>query len=263
MNIFTSRRTTDVALRVFVVGCLIFLFMPVVLVVFFSFSSKPIASFPFHGPSLRWYRSAFGDSTTVSALVASLKLAALSSLVAATAATAASYALARANRKIAAGCTVLIGMPLVLPLLVIGIALVTAFDAVNVPFSLWTAFCGHLVLVLPLAFAIVAARFARFDWSVEEASRDLGARPWHTFWHVTFPAIRPAIIGAVAIAAAFSLDEFVVTFFTIGVGNTLPTVLWSRLRTTVDPSINAIGTALLVGTAILTAIAARFGRVRL
>jgi len=80
---------------------------------------------------------------------------------------------------------------------------------------------------------------------------------------VIFPAIRPAIIGAIAIAAAFSLDEFVVTFFTIGVGNTLPTILWSRLRTTVDPSINAIGTTLLLGTAVLTAVAARVGRVRI
>jgi spermidine/putrescine transport system permease protein len=260
---FTSRRLGDAALRVFVILCLIFLFMPVVLVILFSFSSRPLASFPISGLSLRWYQSAFGDTTTVEALLASIKLAVLSSVVAAAVGTAAAYALVRANKRLAAGCTLAISTPLVLPLLVIGIALVTAFDALHVRFSLWTAFCGHLVLVLPLAFAIVAARLGRFDWSIEEASRDLGARPWYTFWHVTFPAMRPAIIGAIAIAAAFSLDEFVVTFFTIGVGNTLPTVLWSRLRTTVDPSINAIGTALLVGTAVLTAIAARFGRVRL
>lgn len=78
-----------------------------------------------------------------------------------------------------------------------------------------------------------------------------------------FPAIGPALIGAMAIAMAFSLDEFVVTFFTIGIDNTLPIVLWSRMRTTLDPSINALGTVILAGTMFLTALAARFGGVKL
>jgi ABC-type spermidine/putrescine transport system permease subunit II len=142
MRIVVSPRSTDVLLRVFVGACLVFLFLPVVLVIIFSLSSRALASFPFQGPSLRWYRDAFGDRATVDALISSIKLAAPSSLVAASAATAAAYALVRDNRRVAAACSFFITIPLLLPLLVIGIALVTAFDSAGVQFSLWTAFCA-------------------------------------------------------------------------------------------------------------------------
>src|SRR5262249_25426033 len=151
----------------------------------------------------------------------------------------------------AALSSALIGLPLALPSLIIGIALASAFNLIGVKLSVWTALAGHTILVLPLAFAITLARLARFDWSVEEASRDLGAGSLYTFAHVVLPAIRPALIGALAISMAFSLDEFVVTFFTIGIDNTLPIVLWSRMRTSIDPSINAIGTVILTGTMLL------------
>jgi spermidine/putrescine transport system permease protein len=262
-QVITSRAATDWVLRTFVLLCLLFLFLPVVLVVLFSFSSNPIAAFPFHGPSLRWYRQAFGDTTTVDALLASVKLATLSGLAGTVLAMGAALAIVRWRRVPAALSSALIGLPLVLPALIIGIALASAFDLLGVRLSLWTALLGHTILVLPLAFAIVFVRLARFDWAVEEASRDLGAGPIYTFAHVVFPAVRPAVIGALAICMAFSLDEFVVTFFTIGIDNTLPIVLWSRMRTSIDPGINAIGSIILAGTMLLTAIAARFGSVRL
>jgi spermidine/putrescine transport system permease protein len=258
-----SRTVTDGALRAFVVLCLLFLFLPVVLVVLFSFSSNAIAAFPFHGPSLKWYRQAFGDSTTVDALLTSFKLAALAGLAGTMLGTAAALAIVHWRRVPAAVSLTLIGLPLVLPALIIGIALASAFNLIGVKLSVWTALLGHTILVLPLAVAIVVARLGRFDWSVEEASRDLGAGSFYTFAHVVLPAIRPTLIGALAISMAFSLDEFVVTFFTIGIDNTLPIVLWSRMRTSIDPSINAIGSVILAGTMLLTAIAARFGSVKL
>ena len=257
------RSATDWMLRIYAFGALFFLLAPVLLLVLFSFSSRPLAAFPFKGPTLHWYDEALSDETTVDALMVSLKLALLSALIATVVAAAAAYGSARRGGKLASFFASSLGLPALLPALVVGIALVTAFDVVGMQLGFFTALCGHVIVVLPFAFATAAARMASFDWSVEDAARDLGASPLRTFTSVIFPAIRPALIGAMAIAMAFSLDEFVVTFFTIGTDTSLPIVIWTRLRTTIDPSVNALGTLILLGTSLLTVIAARVGSTRL
>ncbi len=258
-----SQSMSDAALRCIVVVALVFMLLPVALVVLFSFSSDPEMAFPFHGPTLRWYRESFSDPSVVHGLWNSLILAASSSVLAVSAGTAAGIAVARARPRVAAVLSSVLTLPMLMPPLLLGISLSTLFAAVAVPLSLATAAFGHTITVLPLTFVFVAARLASFDWRVEDASRDLGAGPVLTFFLVVLPAIKPAIVGAMAIAFAASLDEFVVTFFTLGVDYTLPLLLWSKLRYSIDPSINAIGTVMLLLSTAVIAMGARFGTVRL
>ena len=104
------------------------------------------------------------------------------------------------------------------------------------------------MIVQPFVIAILYARLATFDWALVESARDLGASPLTAFLTVTLPIIQPTIVGAALIALSLSLDDFVITFFTIGSGNTLPTLVWGLVRTSLDPTINAIATLLIALT---------------
>jgi spermidine/putrescine transport system permease protein len=109
---------------------------------------------------------------------------------------------------------------------------------------------------------VVYARMASFDYRVVESARDLGASAWTAFRTVTMPLIRPTLVGAALLAVALSLDDFVITFFTIGSGNTLPTLLWGMIRTGLTPVVNAIGTLIILLTLGSTALALRLTRYR-
>jgi spermidine/putrescine transport system permease protein len=257
------RALFDNAFRAFAVTALTFMLLPGLLVVLFSFSRDHGMAFPFHGPDLRWYKQVLSDATVLHGLTNSLILAVSSAFCAVVLGTGAGIAVARSSPRIAVAISSVLTLPMLMPPLILGISLSTMFAAALVPLSLATAALGHIIVLLPLTFAFVTARLARFDWRVEEASRDLGAGPLRTFFSVILPTIRPAIFGAFAIAFAASLDEFVVTFFTIGVDFTLPTLLWSKIRYSIDPSINAIGTILLVLSTGTMVLGARFGTVRI
>ena len=124
----------------------------------------------------------------------------------------------------------------------------------DLPLGLPTVILGHLVIAQPFVILIVYARLATFDWALVDSARDLGASPLRAFLTVTLPIIRPTIVGAALIALSISLDDFVITFFTIGGGNTLPTMVWGMVRTSLDPTINAIATLLIllsIGSTVL------------
>jgi ABC-type spermidine/putrescine transport system permease subunit II len=122
---------------------------------------------------------------------------------------------------------------------------------------------GHILVALPFVVLTVNARLETFDFSVLEAARDLGASPARTFRDVTFPLIRPSVIGAGLLAAALSLDEFVVTWFNIGNETSLPVVIWGLMRRGVSPAINALATVILVSLVVLVALSNRAERRRL
>jgi ABC-type spermidine/putrescine transport system permease subunit II len=136
--------------------------------------------------------------------------------------------------------------PLVVPPVFIGFSLLLTFGEIGWTPSLLTVYLAHVLVTTPLAWAVLQARFSRFDFTVEEAARDLGAGVFATFFRVTLPMTWRAIAGAALIAFAFSIDEFVVTLFVVGPDDTLPVLVWSRLRRSIDPSINAISTILLL-----------------
>ncbi len=172
--------------------------------------------------------------------------------------TLAALGLARYNLRGSAALRSSILVPATLPGLFIGIALLTFFVQVHVPLSLWTVTVGHLVYVLPYFFLVASSRLQRFDFLLEESARDLGAGPWTTFRRVTLPLIAPSLIAGVLVAFSLSWDEVFITFFTIGAQNTLPLVIYSTVRQSVDPSVNAISTLLLGGSLIFIVAIRRF-----
>ena len=152
---------------------------------------------------------------------------------------------------------------MMLPALIIGISLLTFFvRLLPMKLGLLTVILGQLVVVQPFVIAILYARLQSFDWSVVDSARDLGATPARAFFTVTLPVIQPTVVGAGLIALAISLDDFIITFFTIGSGNTLPTMVWGLVRTSLDPTINALATLLLAVSIGSTALALRFSRYR-
>src|SRR3990172_2369305 len=125
------------------------------------------------------------------------------------------------------------------------------FSMVGVPLSLMTVIVGHGTALCAITVTNVFARLQRFDRRIEEASADLGATPLKTFWHVTLPNIRSAIIGSALISFTLSFDEIPVTYFLTGRDNTLPMYIWSTIRRGITPEINAIGSVIIVGSIAL------------
>jgi spermidine/putrescine transport system permease protein len=156
----------------------------------------------------------------------------------------------------------ILSLPVSLPPLVIGLALLSFLHLLRARLGLQTVIPSHLIFTQPFVMLIVYARLASFDRALLEAGRDLGASRLKACLTITLPMAAPSIIGAALIAMAVSLDDFVITFFTIGGGNTLPTLIWGMLRKSVTPSVNALGTLVLLFTVGASMLALRISRYR-
>jgi spermidine/putrescine transport system permease protein len=234
---------------------LAYLTVPLALVVLFSFNASALTSFPITGLTLDWYRRLALNESFWPALYNSLVVGAAVALASVCAGLLAALALARMAQARAQAFLDILSAPMMLPGLIIGIALLSFFvRALAMPLGLPTVILGQLVVIVPFVIAILYARLSSFDWSLVESARDLGATSVQAFLTITLPLIRPSLVGSALIALSLSLDDFVITFFTIGSGNTLPTLVWGLVRTTLDPTINAIATLLLalsIGSTIL------------
>jgi spermidine/putrescine transport system permease protein len=248
--------------RLFGVLVVAFMLTPLALVVLFSFTDNALTNFPIERFSTRWFQTLFERDEFWKAFGNSLTIAGSVAVVSSVVGTLAALALARLGERLANAVLVTLCFPVMLPALVIGIALLVFFNKTGVPLSLATVILGHLVITQPFVILIVYARMVGFDYAAVDSARDLGASPWVAFWTVTFPMVSTTVIGAALIAMAISLDDFIITFFTIGGGNTLPTYIWGKVRTYLDPSINAIGTILLALTIASTVLALRLSRYR-
>jgi spermidine/putrescine transport system permease protein len=234
---------------------LLFLFAPLAVVVLFSFHKTGGLSFPFTGFSLRWYRQVFSSFEFRSALENSAIVAAVVSAVTLVLGTAAAYGLSRTTSRLRGPLALLFFLPITLPGLFVGIAMLVFFARLDTKLSLTTVAVAHFVYVFPYFLLMARAALDRLDPALEEAAADLGASPWLAFRRVTLPQVWPILVGATALAFALSFDEFIITFFVIGPDSTLPLYIWSSLRRTIDPSINTISTLLMVVTLALWVIA--------
>ena len=230
---------------------LVFLFVPLGVVVLFSFHETGALSFPFRGFSLRWYEQVLASGEFRSATTNSLVVATASSAITLVLGTLAAYGLTRSSSRLRAPLALLFFLPITLPGLFIGIALLVYFDRVGIGLSLVSVTLAHLVYVFPYFLLVARAALERLDPALEEAAADLGAGPWLVFRRVTLPQIWPLLAGATVLAFALSFDEFIITFFVIGADSTLPMFIWSAMRRTIDPSINTISTLLLGVTLLL------------
>jgi spermidine/putrescine transport system permease protein len=251
------------ALGVYCTLLILFLFAPVITIVVFSFDQVGVGTFPIEGLTLKWYDDLLHDDAILAAARNSAIVAAACAAITVTLGAAASFALVRYRVRLSGSFTALVVLPVALPGLLVGVALLSFFDFMSLPLSLFTVTIGHILITLPFVILTMNARLSVFDPAVEEAARNLGANPWQTFWRITFPLIRGSLLGSALLVVALSLDEFIVTFFTIGPDNTLPTVIWSQMRTGVSPSVNAISTLMLASTLLLLLGTKRFAEVRL
>jgi len=231
----------------------VFLFAPLLVVVLFSFNSVGSLSLPFRGFSLRWYEQIFESEEFRSSIRSSAVVATATAVTTLVLGTLAAYALSKARSRWRAPLALLLFLPLTLPGLFIGLALLVLFGRVDVSLSLTTVTIAHLVYVMPYFLLIALAALQRLDPALEEAGADLGANGWLVFTRVTLPQVWPVLMGATFLGFALSFDEFVITFFVIGPQSTLPLFIFSSLRRTVDPSINAISTLLLLISLVLFA----------
>ena len=248
----------------------LFLYAPIALIVLFSFNSGRQAS-SFQGFSVQWYGKAFANQFVLDALQTSLVVAFSSALIATLFGTAAALALQRVKGWLRIAFDALTYIAIMVPGIVIGIAtliaLVTAFDAVNdLLAAIWPAdatatprlgfgyasiIAAHSLFNMALVIVIVRARIAGMDRSLIEASADLYATPFRTFYQVTLPLILPAVLAGFLLSFTFSMDDFVIAFFVAGSKVTLPIYVFSSIRRGVTPEINAIGTAVLATSLLL------------
>lgn len=246
----------------FILTTLVYLFMhlPVVVIVLFSFSESAVLALPIKGWTLHWYREAFADDRLRMALGNSLKVAASATVLASLLGTLGAWAVQRyrfAGRALFRAAVIL---PILLPGIVTGVAMLVFFASVDMPLGLLTVIAGHATFGFPVVFNTMAARVARLPRSLEEAAADLGANPVQTFTRVTFPAIRTALIASALLAFTLSFDEIIVTIFLTGSQNTLPTEIWARLRFGMTPEINATVTLILLVSGWMVLLSQRLAR---
>jgi spermidine/putrescine transport system permease protein len=239
-------------LKIVVWTILAFLLAPLLIIVLFSFHASPALSFPFAGFSLRWYEELIGTPQLRAAVLKSLSIASLTAIITLILGASASLAWLRFGRGGRLLIEALSVTPIALPGLFVGVSLLVLFAQAGVQLSTLTIVISHVVIAIPILIVAMRARLTLFDPSLEEAARDLGASQAQTFARVTLPLIAPTLISAAILAFAISFDEFVVTSFVAGTETTLPMYIWSSMRRTVTPLVNAISTlALIFSIAIL------------
>lgn len=232
-----------------------FIFLPVIVLVLFSFQESRLPIPPFDGPSLRWYEAVFADRRLVAALGHSLLVALASSAVACLLGFLAAWGLARRLLPAEALMRGIITLPLTVSYLIIGLGLLASFNALGVPRSLLTVGIGHVVINLPLCFAILYASMTPRLISAERAARDLGAGESRVLLHVTAPMLAPSLIAAFFLSVTFSWDEFIIAFLLSRFDVTLPVEIWSLLRSGLNPKTNAVGSfVFLVSIALVFAL---------
>jgi spermidine/putrescine transport system permease protein len=220
------------ALTVFFIAFLIFLYVPTVLLIVFSFNDSTVAAFPLAGLTTKWYHQAFSSSEIRAALLNSLKVATACGVLATLIGLMVSYLLARRKIWFRSGISALLLLPLVVPTVVLGVALLILFQRgfVHVPLGLGAVLIAHVIIAIPFCVLLIMPRLASIDKRLEEAAYDLGAGGFTTFRRIVLPLIIPAILSAFLIAFVVSIDEVVVASFLTSDSVTYPIYLYSGLK---------------------------------
>ena len=230
-----------------------FIFLPVAVLVLFSFQGTLFPIPPFNGPSLRWYEAVLGDQRLTSGLVNSVIVAVITSAIATLLGFLSAWGFARFHLPASALLRGLITLPLMVSYLIIGMGLLIFFNWIGLPKSLMAAGVGHVVINLPLCFAIIYSQMGAHQANIERAARDLGASEAKVLLLITAPMMWPALFAAFFLSMTFSWDEFVISFLLTRFETTLPVEIWNMLRAGLNPKTNAVG-ALVFGISILLAI---------
>jgi spermidine/putrescine transport system permease protein len=231
-----------------------FIYLPIVVLIIYSFNRDGVGGFPPRYFTLDWYRQLFADSAIWDSVLNSLLVASGAVALALTLGLLAALALDRAEFPGKALFRRLVLLPLILPGIITGLSLemLAVFAGMNL--SLFTVFLGHGTALISVATTELFAGLQKIDRSHEEASLDLGATPWQTFWRITLPNLKLSLVAAGLLIFTLSMDEIAVTFFLTGRDNTLPLEIWGRLRRGITPEINAISSLIFVASVALIVI---------
>lgn len=244
-----------------------FIYLPLAVVILYAFHDASIIAWPLRLGTVRWFGALAHDRGMIEAALASLKLALLAVAIALLIGVPGAFVLDRHEFPGKTAFRRLVLLPLILPGIITGVALLTFFSFVGLSLSSgfplvpgWPVVLGHSAALTSVVITQVFARLQRLDRAQEEASQDLYANEWQTFRYVTFPSIRTAVLGAGLLVFTLSLDEIAVTFFLIGRQNTLPLQIWGLLRRGITPEVNAAATVIFVLSVAVIVVWARLMR---
>ena len=245
------RALTKILVSAYALAIYGFIFLPVVVLVLFSLQATSFPIPPFTGPSLRWYEVVLADQRLTSALLNSVLVALLSSLAAVALGFLAAWGFARHHLPRSGLLRGLITLPLTVSYLIIGMGILILFNAAGIPKSLVAAGIGHVVINLPLCFAIIYSQMGEHQVNIERAARDLGAPEWKVLFMVSVPVMWPAIFASFFLSMTFSWDEFVIAFLLTRFDTTLPVEIWNMLRSGLNPRTNAVGSMVFAVSIVL------------
>ncbi len=250
-------------LRLVLIGSLIFIYLPILTLIAFSFNDSK-RNIVWHGFTLKYYAKAFSNAELMLAFGNSLTIAVFSTLISTALGGMAAYLLWRFRFRAKAALEGALAMPIVIPEICMGVAMMAFIARVGWPQDLpWPLNLGaitaaHIAFCFPFAAIVIRARLESFNRQLAEAARDLGAGELQIFRDITVPHMKPGIIAGALLTFTLSLDDFVITFFTSGPNSvTFPVKIYSMVRFSVTPEVNAASTILILLTVVLTAIALR------
>ncbi len=251
-------------LRLIFAVLIVFLYLPILFMIVFSFDESSTPGLPITGFTLHWYEEMLDNRILLRAVGNSITVAVIVAILSTIIGTMAAFVLVRGRIRFPNAARIAFTLPIMVPGVLIGVSLLIYFARVlDIPLSLGTVVAGHLVFTTPFVVLIVASRLQGFDRFLEWAAADLGASPRQTIRHIVLPLIAPAILAGALISVTLSIDEFVITWFTVGSQPTLPTYVYTRVKFGVTPEVNAVATVMLVVTLGMLGLAAlALGRVR-
>ncbi|SHK38181.1 spermidine/putrescine transport system permease protein [Shimia gijangensis] len=242
-------------LQVYAIIFLIVLYTPVLFLPLFSFNDSIYVRFPLKGFTIQWYFELWERAQVWNSLMNSIKVGICVSIASTGLGIFAAKALTNYRLPGRPSIIGFIMLPLVVPGIIFGVALLVLLSQMGVPLSLYTVAIGHMIVCLPFSIATLLPRFEGFDRSIEEASADLGENAWWTFWRVTFPVVYPGVVASLLLSFTISFDEFIMAFFLSGTEPTLPMYIWGQLRFPQEfPSILALSSIILFVSFLLVFI---------
>ena len=231
-----------------------FLYAPLVIVVGYSFNDSRLNA-EWVGFTLSWYEKLFGNEKMLKAAWNSLMIGLTASAVSTVLGTMAGYAMYRYRMRL---LPILVLAPIAIPEILMGVSLLIFFVMLNITLGMVSIVLSHIAFCVGFVAIVVRSRLAGMDESLTEAARDLGATPWQAFRLVTLPLIMPGVVAGALMAFTLSIDDFVITFFTAGVGSsTLPLQIYTMVKIAVTPEVNAVSTLLMLLTLALILIASK------
>lgn len=226
----------------------VFLYLPIAVIVFFSFNTSK-RNITFQGFTLEWYAKLFDNHALLASFGNTMIVAVCSTLIATAIGTLAAVGMYRYRFRGRGIVDALLYVPVVIPEIVLGIALLSFFSLAHVPLGLLSLIIAHVTFCIPFVVFTVRARLAGYDKSVDEAALDLGANRARVFFHITLPILMPGVLSGAMLAFSLSIDDVIISFFTNGPGSvTYPLKVWEMIKSGVSPDVNALSTLILLGT---------------